>query len=277
MKFTKMEGIGNDYVYVNGFETEVDDRPEVARKVSDRHFGIGSDGLILLLPSDVADLKMEMYNADGSLSEMCGNGLRCVGFYAFKYGIVSDRSMTVETGAGVLPVELTGVEGQHRATVRIELGEPRLDRHEIPMDGEPGIVANEPIEVDGETLRITAVSMGNPHAVVYVPDTGSYPVERFGPALENHPSFPNRVNVEFVSITSRREVVQRTWERGSGETMACGTGAAAVTVAGIVNNVTDSPLKVHLTGGDLLVEWDGRGPVYQTGAATEVFQGEWLL
>jgi len=276
MRFTKMEGLGNDYVYVNGFETEVDEPGDVARRISDRHFGVGSDGLILVLPSEVADVRMEMRNSDGSLSEMCGNGLRCVGFYAVMRGLVGSRSMKVETGAGILDLEVLEIHDERRATVRIGMGEPVLERAEIPMAGAPGRVVREPIEVDGETFEVTAVSMGNPHAVIYVPDARAFPVERFGPALENHPAFPNRVNVEFVTVVSRSEVIQRTWERGAGETMACGTGAAAVTVAGILTGETDSPLTLHLAGGDLLVEWDGEGPVRQTGPAVEVFLGEWL-
>jgi len=275
MRFTKMEGLGNDYVYVDGFETEVADPEALAREVSDRHFGIGADGLILILPSEVADVRMDMRNADGSLSEMCGNGLRCVGFFAAKHGLVRERVMTVETGAGILGVEVLSVADDRHATVRIRMGAPRLERGEVPMIGDPGRVVMEPIELDGEPFAVTAVSMGNPHAVVYVPDARDFPVERFGPALEGHPSFPNRVNAEFVTVLSRNEVVQRTWERGTGETMACGTGAAAVTVAGILTGATDSPLTVHLRGGDLLVEWDGEGPVHQTGPATEVFTGEW--
>lgn len=276
MLFTKMEGLGNDYVYVNGFETGIDDPADIARRISDRHFGVGSDGLIQVLPSEVADLRMEMRNADGSLSEMCGNGLRCVGFYAVMRGLVESRTMTVETGAGVLDLEVVEIHDERRATVRVGMGEPGLDRAQIPMAGTPGRVIREPIEVDGETFEVTAVSMGNPHAVIYVPDTGSFPVERFGPALETHAAFPSRVNVEFVTIVNRSEVIQRTWERGTGETMACGTGAAAVTVAGVLTGETDSPLTLHLTGGDLLVSWDGDGPVIQTGPATEVFTGEWL-
>jgi diaminopimelate epimerase len=276
MLFTKMEGLGNDYVYVDGFDVRIDDPETMARRVSDRHFGIGADGLIQILPSAVADIRMDMRNADGSLSEMCGNGLRCVGFFAVMRGLVPSRSMTVETGAGILGVEVTDIPDPHHATVRIQMGVPRLEREEIPMLGATGRVLAEPIEVDGETFAVTAVSMGNPHAVVYVPDTKTFPVERFGPALENHPSFPNRVNAEFVTVVDRTEVIQRTWERGTGETMACGTGAAAVTVAGVLTGTTDSPLTLHLLGGDLLVEWDGEGPVFQTGPATEVFTGEWM-
>jgi diaminopimelate epimerase len=275
MRFHKMEGLGNDYVYLNGFEVDVVDPSALAKRISDRHFGVGSDGLILLLPSERADLRMEMRNADGSWGEMCGNGLRCVGYLARRLGLVESREMVVETGAGLLPVTVLAEEGTNRARVRIEMGVPRLSRPEIPMIGPDERVLDAPLEVAGETLRITAVSMGNPHAVTYVSDARAFPVERFGPALETHPAFPNRTNAEFVQVVSQTEVIQRTWERGSGETMACGTGAAAVTVAGILTGRTGSPLTVHLPGGDLLVEWDGEGPVRQTGPAVHVFSGEW--
>ena len=275
MRFTKMEGLGNDYVYVNGFETEVPDPTGLARLISDRHLGVGSDGLILVLPSETADVRMEMWNADGSRAEMCGNGLRCVGAFAHRRGLVDGPEMTVETGAGPLDVRVLETDDVGRSTVRIELGRPRLDRAEIPMLGPAGRVLDEAIEAAGETLRITAVSLGNPHAVAYVDDVARFPVARIGPALETHPAFPNRVNVEFVELRSRTEVTQRTWERGTGETKACGTGAAAVAVAGVLTERTASPLTVHLTGGDLEVSWDGAGAVIQTGPAVEVFSGEW--
>ncbi len=273
--FTKMEGLGNDYVYIDGTRTGIAKPEKLAREISDRHFGVGADGLILILPSRIADLRMEMYNADGSRSEMCGNGLRCVGYYAWKNGLVPGREMVVETGAGLLPVAVVRETGPAGALVRTELGIPRLHREEIPMQGPPGRVIGEPIEVDGEILHVTAVSMGNPHAVVYVENAARFPLERFGPALENHRLFPRRVNAEFVEVRSESEVIQRTWERGTGETMACGTGAAAVAVAGILTGRTASPLTVHLAGGELRIEWDGRGPVIQTGPARIVFTGEW--
>ena len=275
MKFTKMEGLGNDYVYVNGFEVDVADPPALSRAVSDRHFGVGSDGLIRILPSERADVRMEMFNADGSRSEMCGNGLRCVGYYAWRHGLVAGREMVIETGTGILPLVVLEETGAGRALVRIEMGVPRLNRPQIPMTGPDERAVDVPVKVLAETLRLTAVSMGNPHAVVYVDDARTDPVERFGPALERHELVPNRVNAEFVEVISRNEVIQRTWERGSGETMACGTGAAAVTVAGVLTGRTGSPLTLHLTGGDLEVEWDGRGTVRQTGPAVMVFEGDW--
>ncbi len=273
--FTKMEGLGNDYVYLDGSRVEVEDPASLARAISDRHFGVGADGLILILPSDVADIRMEMYNADGSRSKMCGNGLRCVGYYARKHGLVANAEMVVETGAGLLPLTVLKETGDRSALVRIELGVPILERKQIPMTGAPGRVIDEPIMLYGETFRITAVSLGNPHAVIYVEDAAGVQIERFGPALEHHPLFPHRVNAEFVEVVSETEVIQRTWERGTGETLACGTGAAAVTVAGILIARTSSPLTIHLLGGDLQVEWDGRGTVVQTGPATVVFTGEY--
>ncbi len=274
MRFTKMEGLGNDYVYVNGFEEEVSDPAALARRISDRHRGVGSDGLILVLPSDRADLRMEMWNADGSRAEMCGNGLRCVGFFALRNGLAARAEMTVETGAGLLPVRVLE-SSELRARVRVSLGKPRLERAEVPMTGGPGRAVDEPLEVAGETLRITAVSMGNPHAVVFVRDVEGFPVERFGPALEHHPAFPNRVNAEFVEVRGGEEVVQRTWERGTGETMACGTGAAAAAVAGFLTGRTGPRVTVRLRGGDLTLEWDGEGPILQEGPAVHVFHGEW--
>jgi diaminopimelate epimerase len=273
--FTKMEGLGNDYVYVDGSAVTIADPNTLAREISDRHYGVGSDGLILILPSRVADIRMEMFNSDGSCSEMCGNGLRCVGYYARKHGLVAKDEMIVETGAGNLPLTVVEETSDHSALVRIELGVPRLERGQVPMVGAAGRVIEEPIDVDGETFRITAVSLGNPHAVSYVEDAAAFPLSRFGPALEHHPLFPNRVNAEFVQVVSESEVIQRTWERGAGETLACGTGAAAVTVAGILTGRSGSPLRIHLAGGDLLLEWDGDGPVIQTGPARIVFTGEW--
>ncbi len=273
--FTKMEGLGNDYVYIDGGKVDIADPPALAREISNRHFGVGSDGLILILPSDIADVRMEMYNADGSRSEMCGNGLRCVGYYARKHGLVETDGMVVETGAGILPLTVVEETSDHCALVRIELGVPRLERLEIPMTGAAGRVIEEAIELDGVPFDITAVSMGNPHAVAFVEDAAAFPLSRFGPVLEHHPLFPNRVNAEFVEVVGEGEVIQRTWERGTGETLACGTGAAAVTVAGILTGRTVSPLTVHLRGGDLLLHWDGKGPVVQTGPAKIVFTGEW--
>ena len=274
MKFTKMQGAGNDYVYVNCFEETVSDPRQAAIQVSNRNFGIGSDGLILIMPSEVADLRMRMFNSDGSESEMCGNGIRCVAKYAYDHGIVTDTEITAETGAGVLTLKLfTGDDGKIEK-VRVNMGPPRLARAEIPMNGAPDakIVAEELTVLD-RTFKITCVSMGNPHCVIYVDNVENFPVATYGPLIENNPLFPRRTNVEFIQIISRSEVLQRTWERGAGETLACGTGASAVCVAGVLNNVTARRILNHLAGGDLELEWSEEGSVYMTGPAVEVFSG----
>jgi diaminopimelate epimerase len=276
MKFTKMHGAGNDYVYVDGIAETVADPAALAREVSDRHFGIGGDGLILILPSTVADLRMRIFNADGSEAEMCGNGLRCVAKYAYDHGLVGTLAMTVETGAGLLPVEMIGNAAGQIDRVRVRMGRPRLTRAEIPMSGPPQEqVIDQELPVLDHTLRISCVSMGNPHCVIFVDDVTNFPVASFGPAIEHHPLFPRRTNVEFVQVLSAGEVRQRTWERGAGETLACGTGAAAVTVAGLLTGRTGPRLLNHLAGGDLEMAWDGAGEVVMTGPAVEVFSGEY--
>lgn len=275
MKFTKMQGAGNDYVYVNCFEENLNNPAEVARKVSNRNFGIGSDGLILIMPSSVADVRMRMFNSDGSESEMCGNGIRCVAKYAFDHGIVNKKEITAETGAGILTLQLiTGGDGKVER-VRVNMGKPRLTRAEIPMIGDGAArVVDEPLNILHSTFRITCVSMGNPHCVIFVDDVENFPVEKYGPLIENNELFPRRTNVEFVQVISPTEVRQRTWERGAGETLACGTGASAVTVAGVLNNRTERRIINHLSGGDLEMEWPEDGPVFMTGPAVEVFRGE---
>jgi diaminopimelate epimerase len=274
MKFTKMHGAGNDYVYVDGYSETVADPAALARELSDRHFGIGSDGLILILPSTVADVRMRMFNSDGSEAEMCGNGLRCVAKYAFDHGLVKSRAITVETGAGLLPVEMfTNVAGRVDR-VRVNMGRPRLTRAEIPMTGPADErVLDRELPVLDRTFHISCVSMGNPHCVIYVDEIDTFPVATYGPLIENHELFPRRTNVEFVQVLSPGEVRQRTWERGAGETLACGTGAAAVTVAGILTGRTGNRLLNHLAGGDLELTWDGNGEVFMTGPAVEVFTG----
>ncbi len=275
MKFTKMHGAGNDYVYVNCFDQSLEDPAAVARQVSDRHFGIGSDGLILIMPSEVADVRMRMFNADGSEAEMCGNGIRCVAKYAFDHGLVNALEIRVETGNGVLPLTMFPGDQGRIARVRVNMGRPGLTRQEIPMVA-PSLeqVVEVPLEVAGETYRVTCVSMGNPHAVVYVDHVETFPVEKIGPLIENHACFPRRTNVEFVQVVSPDEVIQRTWERGAGETLACGTGASAVTVAGVLTGKTRARIVNHLRGGDLEMEWLENGPVMMTGPAVEVFSGE---
>ncbi len=275
MKFTKMHGAGNDYVYVNCFAETVENPAEVAIKVSNRNFGIGSDGLILIMPSDNADVRMRMFNSDGSESEMCGNGIRCVAKYAYDHGIVNKTEITAETGAGILTLQLFPNAANKVDRVRVNMGPPRLSREEIPMNGAPvAQVVAEELTVLDKTFKITCVSMGNPHCIIYVDDLDSFPVATYGPLIENHQLFPRRTNVEFIQIISRTEVRQRTWERGAGETLACGTGASAVCVAGVLNNLTDRTILNHLAGGDLELEWVENGPVFMTGPATEVFSGE---
>jgi diaminopimelate epimerase len=274
--FTKLHGIGNDYLYINAIDHPVDDPEKLSVVMSDRHFGVGSDGIILILPSDKADFRMRMFNADGSESEMCGNGIRCFSKYVYDRGMIREKELSVETGAGIKNLTLF-TEGDKVSKVRVDMGEPRLERADIPMKGAPGRVIDEPITLkDGTVLRITALSVGNPHAVIFVDDTKNFPVGVYGPELENSPLFPRRTNVEFVTVLSGGEVIQRTWERGSGETLACGTGATAVCAAGFLTGKTGRNITSHLSGGDLELEWDEKtGHVFMTGPAVEVFTGEW--
>lgn len=274
MKFTKMQGIGNDYVYVNCLTEKIDQPFEVAKLVSDRHFGIGSDGLILIKPSDVADFKMEMYNADGSQGEMCGNGIRCVAKYVYDYKLTDKTSITVETLAGIKQLELT-IEDGKAALIKVNMGSPELNPSNIPVVADGEQVVNEPIEVEGKTYQMTCVSMGNPHAVVYMEDVKNLDLEKIGPGFENHKRFPKRINTEFARIIDRKNIEMRVWERGSGETLACGTGACATAVASILNGLTDNQVTLHLLGGDLMIEWDREeNKVYMTGSAEVVFEGE---
>ena len=274
MKFTKMHGCGNDYVYVNLFEEKLDDPAEVSIKVSDRHFGIGSDGLITIGPSDKADFRMRIYNADGSEAEMCGNGIRCVAKYVYDHHLTDKTEITVETGAGVLTLQLFTENGKV-LKVRVDMGEPILTPADIPVVADGDKVIDEPIEVGGKTWHMTCVSMGNPHAVVFVDDTANFPLETYGPLFENHERFPKRTNTEFVQIISRTEANMRVWERGSAETWACGTGTCACVMACILNGKTEDKVLVHLRGGDLTIEYDrSSNHVFMTGPATEVFSGE---
>ena len=274
MKFTKMQGIGNDYVYVNCFEEKVEDPSALAIQVSDRHFGIGSDGLILICPSEVADCEMAMYNADGSRGEMCGNGVRCVGKYMYDYGLTDKTEITVETLAGIKTLQLF-VENGKVAKVRVDMGSPILTPAEIPVVAEGDKAVDEPILVDGNEYHMTCVSMGNPHAVVYVDDVDNLPIEEIGPKFESHERFPRRVNTEFVKVLDRHTVQMRVWERGSAETLACGTGACAVAVSCILNGLTEDEVTVKLLGGDLEIQWNQeKNTVYMTGPATVVFDGE---
>ena len=273
MKFTKMHGLGNDYVYVNCFEEKIDNPPAVARFVSDRHFGIGSDGLIMINPSKTADFEMEMYNADGSRGEMCGNGIRCVAKYVYDYGLTDKTQISVETLGGIKYLDLT-VEDGKVSLVKVDMGKPELEADRIPIISEREQVIDEPIEVDGKEYHMTGVSMGNPHAVIYVDDVKGLDLEKIGPKFENHERFPKRINTEFVHCIDRQTVEMRVWERGSGETLACGTGACAVAVSSILNNLTDTQVTVKLLGGDLQIEWDREEDrVFMIGPATVVFDG----
>lgn len=273
MKFTKMHGLGNDYVYVNCFEEKIDNPPAVARFVSDRHFGIGSDGLIMINPSKTADFEMEMYNADGSRGEMCGNGIRCVAKYVYDYGLTDKTQISVETLGGIKYLDLT-VEDGKVSLVKVDMGKPELEADLIPIISEREQVIDEPIEVDGKEYHMTGVSMGNPHAVIYVDDVKGLDLEKIGPKFENHERFPKRINTEFVHCIDRQTVEMRVRERGSGETLACGTGACAVAVSSILNNLTDTQVTVKLLGGDLQIEWDReKDRVFMTGPATVVFDG----
>ncbi|MDP6358755.1 MAG: diaminopimelate epimerase [Planctomycetota bacterium] len=277
MKFTKMHGIGNDYIYVNLFEETVNNPAEVAIKVSDRHFGIGGDGLILIGPSEKAPVQMRMFNADGSEAEMCGNGLRCVGKFVFDRKIVEGTSFPVETGAGVLNVEITPDDRGLAAAARINMGEPHLARGEIPMQGPADERAvKQRLQIRDREFEFTAVSMGNPHCVIFLEeDLDAFEIERYGPEIENHTLFPQRINVEFVTQQTENELCQRTWERGSAETLACGTGASAVCVAANLLGLCGRTTLIHLKGGDLHIKWSEEDNcIYKTGPATEVFSGE---
>ena len=279
MKFTKMQGLGNDYVYVNCCKEKIDNPPEVAKIVSDRHFGIGSDGLIMINPSKVADFEMEMYNADGSRGEMCGNGIRCVAKYVYDYGLTDKTHISVETLGGIKYLDLTVKDGKV-ALVRVDMGEPELDPEKIPIimkgySDETDRVLNAQIKVDGKEYHMTGVSMGNPHDVVYIDDVQGLDIEKIGPKFENHERFPQRINTEFARVIDRKTVEMRVWERGSGETLACGTGACAVAVASILNGYTEREVEIRLLGGNLQIEWNEEdNHVYMTGPATVVFDGE---
>lgn len=292
MKFTKMHGLGNDYVYVNCFEEKVENPAKTARYVSDRHRGIGSDGLIMICPSDKADFEMVMYNADGSRAEMCGNGIRCVGKYVYDYGLTDQTSVTVDTLAGVKNLELT-VEDGKVSLVKVDMGSPELTPEKVPVLPEkmtaecviaggqedvPGgreQIVDCPLEVGGNVYGATCVSMGNPHVVVYVDDVDGLDIESIGPKFEHHPCFPQRVNTEFVRVLDRHTAQMRVWERGTGETQACGTGACAVAVSCILNGLTEEDVTVRLPGGDLQISWDRKADkVYMTGPAVTVFDGE---
>lgn len=274
LKFYKMQGIGNDYVYINCFEHDIENPNDLSRKVSDRHFGIGSDGLILLRPSVCADVKMSMYNADGSEGKMCGNGIRCVGKLAYNLGLVRSTTLNVETLSGIKQLKLN-VEDNDVKSVRVNMGTPSLEREKIPVEFDGPRVVNEPITVGGKEYRITCVSMGNPHAVIFTNNIDDIEIEKIGPLFEKNPMFPESVNTEFVEIISENELRMRVWERGSGETLACGTGACAIAVAACVNGISkrNTDIKVHLRGGTLTINV-ANDTVWMTGPAEIVYTGE---
>jgi len=277
MQFTKMHGLGNDYVYVNCFTEEVPDRRALAVRVSDRHFGIGSDGLICIGPSERADFWMDMYNADGSRSQMCGNGIRCVGKYVYDNGLTDQTTITVESGGEVKTLELHVAGGKVRS-VRVNMGRPVFEPSQIPVDAMGENFVDRPIEVLGQRYLITCLSMGNPHAVTFVEDVDQIDLRAVGPAFEHHALFPERINTEFVQVVDNKTLKMRVWERGSGETLACGTGAAASAVAGVLSGLCENIVTVRLLGGDLEIEWDQAetGCVFMTGPAETVFSGEYF-
>ena len=304
MKFTKMQGLGNDYVYVNCFEETVNDPEKLAIAVSDRHFGIGSDGLILITPSEVADCRMDMYNLDGSRGAMCGNGIRCVGKYVYDFGLTDKLDVSIETAAGIKYLNLRLLGGQV-GEVRVNMGAPVFEPALIPTtleatrkieaDGSDlaaplhegyensvpdkvPVVLDAPLTVDGKEYRVSCVSMGNPHVITYVDDEKTIDIEKIGPLFESNPVFPERTNTEFIRIADRKNIYMRVWERGTGETLACGTGACASAVATMLNGLCDRRVTVHLLGGDLFIEWDEKdNVVYMTGPAVTVFTGDYPL
>ncbi|MCP4297030.1 MAG: diaminopimelate epimerase [Proteobacteria bacterium] len=278
MRFTKMEGAGNDYVYINLFEETLSKPDVLAVQMSKRSYGVGSDGLVLISPCKKADLKMVMYNADGTEAEMCGNAIRCVAKYAWEHRLTEKKKMSVETGAGIKELQLNLDNEDNIKSVTVSMGAPFLESSAIPSSLDGDRIINHVFDFGGQTFSGTLVSMGNPHFVTFVDDVENFPVEKWGPVIENSDLFPNRINVEFVQIINRSEVIQRTWERGSGETWACGTGASAVGVAGVLTNQLDPDITVHLIGGDLEISWKGEGEsVLMTGDAKEVFSGDWNL
>lgn len=273
-KFTKMQGLGNDYVYMDAIHQKIDNESDLARFVSDRHFGIGSDGLILICKSDVADFKMRMFNADGSEAEMCGNGIRCVGKFVYDKGLTYKTTLKIETLAGIKTLNLNIKNGKVD-TVRVDMGEPILEPEKIPVISDEKIVKNLKLKVEDRDFTFTCVSMGNPHAITIVDETKNFDVERYGKIIEVDKAFPKRINVEFAQIVDRNNINMRVWERGAGETLACGTGACATAVACNLNDLTDRKVNVELLGGTLNIEWSEEdNHVYMTGPAVIVFEGE---
>lgn len=276
MKFTKIHGLGNDFVMVNCMERELTNVPELAQRVCERHFGIGADGLILVLPSKVADFRMRIYNIDGSEAEMCGNGIRCFAKYVYENGLTKERVVRVETLAGIIVPELIVEEGKVNQ-VKVDMGEPRLVPAVIPVNLDGESVINRKVTLDGNKYAITCVSMGNPHCIIFVDKVASINLAKVGSGIEHDPLFPRKTNVEFVEKINDHELIMRVWERGCGMTLACGTGTCATAVAAVLNGLTGRKVTVHLPGGDLIAEWADNNHVYMTGPACEVFHGEYLL
>lgn len=273
MIFTKMHGLGNDYVCINCFRERVEDPPRFARTLCDRHYGIGADGLILICPSKVSDFKMEIYNSDGSVAGMCGNGIRCLGKYVYDYRLTGKETLSIETKSGIRNMHLHIQDGKACGAM-VDMGVPRLNAHSIPILSEKDLVINDPIEVQKKNYRMTGISMGNPHAVIFSEEINGIPLEETGRELEFHPRFPERANIEFCHVTARNRMEIRVWERGVGETLACGTGACAAVVASVLNDLTDEEVIVKLLGGELSVRWDRKvNHVFLEGPAVKVFDG----
>ena len=273
MIFTKMHGLGNDYVCINCFRERVEDPPGFARTLCDRHYGIGADGLILICPSKVSDFKMEIYNSDGSVAGMCGNGIRCLGKYVYDYGLTGKETLSIETKSGIRNMHLQIRDGKACGAM-VDMGVPRLNAHSIPILSEKDLVINDPIEVQEKNYRMTGISMGNPHAVIFSEEINGISLEETGRKLEFHPRFPERANIEFCHVTARDRMEVRVWERGVGETLACGTGACAAVVASVLNDLTDEEVIVKLLGGELSVRWDRKvNHVFLEGSAVKVFDG----
>lgn len=276
IRFTKMHGTGNDYIYIDAGREKLKNIKKLAIAMSSRNYGIGSDGLILILPSDISDFKMRMFNSDGSEAEMCGNGIRCFAKYVYEHKLTDKKELAIETLGGIKNLFLSVKRGLVDS-VMVDMGEPVFQRERIPMIGDPGMVINETLHLDdGIKFEITSLSMGNPHVVIFVEDIENFPVEKYGSMIEYHDLFPQRTNVEFVQIINDVEVAQRTWERGAGETLSCGTGASAVTASCVLNKKTERKITIHLRGGDLSTEWrENDNHIYMTGPAHEVFEGTW--
>ncbi len=277
MKFTKMQGCGNDYVYVNGMEEKLSQerKPEIVRFLSDRHFGIGGDGVIFINAAEEADFEMEMFNADGTRSEMCGNGIRCVAKFVYDKRLTDKKQISIVSGGKIKYLDLTVNEENLVEAVKVNMGNPILEPSQIPAVFEGDMAVDVPIEVQGQEYKVTCVSMGNPHAIVFVEDTNNLDLEKIGPDFEHHKVFPNRTNTEFVEIVDRNHVKMRVWERGTGETLACGTGCCATVVACVLNGLTDTDVEVEVLGGKIQIRWDRESNlVYMTGPATTVFEGE---